>query len=249
MNVVICDDELQVLEKLETILKGICSRNNMSLKISKYQSGDRLLFNADEVIKDTDVLLLDVMMPGTDGIQTARRLRELGFEGELIYLSASRDAVFQAFDVRANNYILKTTATQERIEEVFLKAVKSAAEKKDEYLLLTGVGEHRNVPIDRIRYFEIRGRIVTVYYDDTEFEFVSTMGKLENLLWGRGFMRISRSCIIALRHVESFAYESVTTTRGETLPVGRKYYKALKEAMVKSEKNEIPLSPENGVPA
>ena len=231
MNVVICDDEPQVLEKLEAVIKEICSRNDVPLKLSQYPSGDHLLFDTDEIIRDTDILLLDVMMPGTDGIETARRLRKYGYEGELIYLSASREAVFQAFDVRANNYILKTAATRERIEEVFLNAVHLSAEKQDEYLLLTGVGEYRNVPVSRIRYFEVNGRIVTVFYDDTSFEFVSTIGKLENTLFQRGFLRISRSCIASLRHIESFSYENVVTTRGEKLPVGRKYYKALKNAM------------------
>ena len=195
------------------------------------EAGADVLFFADDIVRDGDILFLDVSMPGTNGIETARKLRELGYEGELIFLSASREAVFYAFDVRANNYLLKEQLSEERIEEVFLKAAREVQEKQSEYLLLTGVGEHRNVPVQAIQYFEINQKIVTVHYSGTTFEFVSTMGKLENLMFNRGFVRISRSILVATRYIQSFVYEQVTLRSGETLPVGRKYYKPLKEAM------------------
>ena len=80
----------------------------------------------------------------------------------------------------ATNYLVKDVSSEERIEEVLLKAIEEAKEKKSEYLLLTGVGEYRNVPISDIRYFEIMQKIVTVYYADATFEFVSTMERSDS---------------------------------------------------------------------
>ena len=88
-----------------------------------------------------------------------------------------------------------------------------------------------------IRYFEIMQKIVTVYYSDTSFEFVSTMGKLENLLFAKGFVRISRSYMVSTKYIASFSYDKVIMADGTELPVGRKYYKDLKVAM-KGEKDE-----------
>ncbi|OLR56111.1 hypothetical protein BHK98_08560 [Hornefia porci] len=231
MRIAICDDEVTAIEAYTRDLQQVCRDNDIEADFTKYKSGDQLLFFTEDVVRDTDILFLDVGMPGTNGIETARKLRENGYEGEIIFLTSSREAVFYAFDVRATNYLVKEMASEKRLREVFLRAVESAREKRSEYLLLTGIGEYRNIRIDEIRYFEVSQKIVTVYYRDTNFEFVSTIGKLENLLFSRGFVRISRSCIVAARYVESFAYEKVTMTTGESLPVGRKYYKELKKTM------------------
>ncbi len=231
MQIVLCDDEVSAVESIESLLKKISAVHGINLSILKYKSGDQLLFFAEDIVKDADILFLDVGMPGTDGIETARKLRKEGYEGPIIFYSKSREAVFYAFDVNAQNYLLKGSVSEKRIEDVFLHAVKEAEERRSEYLLLTGVGEYRNVALKDIRYFEVRQKIVTVYYGDTSFEFVSTIGKLENLLFTKGFERISRSCLVSKRHIASFSYEKVTLDSGETLPVGRKYYKALKDAM------------------
>ena len=170
-------------------------------------------------------------MPGRNGIEVASVLRENGYGGEIIFLTLFKDAVYYAFDVRANNYLLKETATLKRIEKVFLNAVEIVREKNDEFILLTGIGEYRNVPIKEIRYFEVNQKIVTVYYGHRNFEFVSTIGKLENILFNKGFIRISRSYLVAKKYIRSFVYGKVFMMDGEELPVGRKYYKELKNMM------------------
>lgn len=237
MQILICDDEQTARNHYRSILQEICDEKEISAGFTEAEDGDHLLFDMNDIVKSTDIIFMDVGMPGTDGLEAAEKLRENGYGGEIIFLTRSKEAVFYAFDVHANNYLVKDVATQERIEEVFLKAVDTVVEKQSEYILLTGVGEYRNVPVMEIRYFEIMQKIVTVYYGDTSFEFVSTMGKLENLLFARGFVRISRSYLVSIKYIASFSYDKVIMADGTELPVGRKYYKDLKVAM-KGEKDE-----------
>ena len=70
-----------------------------------------------------------------------------------------------------------------------------------------------------------------MYYGHRNFEFVSTIGKLENILFNKGFIRISRSYLVAKKYIRSFVYGKVFMMDGEELPVGRKYYKELKNMM------------------
>ncbi len=231
LHVAICDDEPDVIIKYEELLESITRKNGIDTVFDGYKSGDQLLFYVDDVIRNEDIIFMDINMPGTNGIDTARRLREKGFEGEMIFLTSTTDGVFHAFDVRATNYLVKETFTNQRMEEVFMRAAKTAMDKKSEYILLTGVGEYRNISVSDIRYFEVTQKIVTVYYGDETFEFVSSIGKLENLLFSKGFLRIAKSFLVNKDYIGSFSYEQVTLTTGESLPVGRKYYKGLKEAM------------------
>lgn len=231
MHIGFCDDQADVIAKYRRLIEGICLRENFNHKISTYRSGEQLLFEMEDVLHSIDILFLDVVMPGKNGIEVARELREKNFIGEIIFLTYSREAIYHAFDVKANNYLLKELATESRIEEVFLAAAELVKEKTEEYLLLTGVGEYRNVAIGDICYFEVNQKIVTVYYGNQDFEFVSTIGKLENLLFNKGFIRISRPYLVSIKYIESFSYGEVILTNGEKLPVGRKYYKDLKEKM------------------
>ena len=231
MHIGFCDDQADVIAKYRRLIEEICLRENFSYKISTYRSGEQLLFEMEDVLHSIDILFLDVIMPGKNGIEVAGELREKNFTGEIIFLTYSREAIYHAFDVKANNYLLKELATKSRIEEVFLAAADLVKEKTEEYLLLTGVGEYRNVAIGDIRYFEVNQKIVTVYYGNQDFEFVSTISKLENLLFNKGFIRISRPYLVSIKYIESFSYGEVILTNGEKLPVGRKYYKDLKEKM------------------
>ena len=236
MHIVFCDDHADVIAKYQRIVEDICVRHKIDATFDSYKSGESLLFSMEEIILGADIIFLDVRMPGRNGIEVASVLRENGYGGEIIFLTLFKDAVYYAFDVRANNYLLKETATLKRIEKVFLDAVEIVREKNDEFILLTGIGEYRNVPIKEIRYFEVNQKIVTVYYGHRNFEFVSTIGKLENILFNKGFIRISRSYLVAKKYIRSFVYGKVFMMDGEELPVGRKYYKELKNMMKNSVK-------------
>lgn len=231
MHIGFCDDEAEVIAEYKEIIEKICLRENFEYTISTYRSGEQLLFDLEEIVPSMDILFLDVAMPGKNGLEVAKELRDKDYTGEIIFLTYSKNAVYYAFDVKANNYLLKEAVTEGRIEEVFLNAAELVKEKREEYILLTGVGEHRNIPIGDIRYFEVNKKIVTVYYGNQDFEFVSTIGKLENLLFNKGFIRISRPYLVSTKHIESFSYGEAVLKSREKLPVGRKYYKELKEKM------------------
>ena len=94
---------------------------------------------------------------------------------------------------------------------------------------LSCAGETRNIPLTDILYFEVIRRIITVHYGSEAFEFYSTMGKLENMLSQKGFVRIHRAFIVGHRHVASIKNNEVVMRDGTRLPVGRTYLKKLRE--------------------
>ena len=101
----------------------------------------------------------------------------------------------------------------------------------NDILSLKGIGEYRNIPIQSIYYFEVFQRIITVHYDNNEqFEFYSSIGKLEITVLPKGFLRIHRSYIVSVSQIKTFNSTSLTLMNGKELPVGRKYLPNLKTA-------------------
>ena len=63
--------------------------------------------DAAEKLGGFDIYILDILMPGMDGIELGVRLRELGYDGSIIYLTSSTDFAIDSYKAEASNYILK----------------------------------------------------------------------------------------------------------------------------------------------
>jgi DNA-binding LytR/AlgR family response regulator len=181
---------------------------------------------------NVDMLFLDIFMPGSNGIEVAREARQLGYTGTIIFLTVSEENYRDAFDVGAFHYITKGESVQ-RFEEIFLKAVDTTKQASQKEVVLSGWGEIKKLPVRSIVYFEVINKVITVCYDDQKFEFQGSLQSLENQLANSGFLRIHRNYLVSLTYVRSIAYEEVTLINGKKLPVGRKYYGKMKEAVQK----------------
>jgi len=80
----------------------------------------------------------------------------------------------------------------------------------------------------------VQNHTLVVHYGKGEtFTFISTLSKVENHLKGREFMRVSRFYVISVNAVKSLIANNVIMSNGALVPVGRKYYALLKEAIDK----------------
>ena len=99
MQIAVCDDEKSIGLILEEKIKKLLP----DAVIEKYLSGDELIASGCE----PDILFLDIQMPGMDGMETARLLRQKNERMVLIFVTAVEEYVFQAFDVAAFHYLVK----------------------------------------------------------------------------------------------------------------------------------------------
>lgn len=231
MKIILCDDNARYREYYIGKLEFLAKKHDVNVEFITFKSGKELLFHVENTVLN-DIIFLDIKMAEIDGIETARKLREYGYWGEIIFLTVSKEHFLSAFDVRAFHYIVKEETSDKKIEEIFLNAVKTAEEKRQESIILTAGGEYRNIRLQDIRYFEIVKRIITVHYDqDKSFAFFSTMGKLENRLIGKDFVRVHRSFIVSCTYIEKIAYKELQLRDGTKIPIGRAYYQELKNIM------------------
>jgi len=232
----LCDDNPMAREFLYNICKLIKERTGIRIRLKEYQSGASLLFDmGDAYAADSvDIVLLEIDMPGSCGVDVARKLRDTGYTGSIIFTTKSTEHWRDAFDVEAFNYITKDKDIENRFVNVFMNAAKKAIDKQGRSLIFTSVGESRKIEIASILYFEVSAKVVTVYYHNKSFEFVSSLAKIENLLFGNeDFMRINRGIIVSISQIEELKVKekSLIMANGHTIPVAPKYMKALKAAL------------------
>jgi len=234
MKIAICDDHLTDIKKYEEIFQKIAKEHKLHFDLIYYESGRQMLLDFEMNRKQfADIIFLDIYMPEFSGIEAALELRRYEYSGEIVFLTNSKNHMLDAFDVEAFHYIVKNETPAHKVETIFLRVIQKASEKKQENILFTAGGEYRNIAINSIHYFDIYQKIVTVHYADHQsFEFYCpSLEKVEKQVEGLGFIRIHRGYLVSLSKIIHCTYDMVLMDNQEELPVGRKYYPLLKEAL------------------
>jgi DNA-binding LytR/AlgR family response regulator len=223
-KVAICDDDLESVHTLRSQVERFAKNMSVEVNITEYPSGMNLLFNWADIKLKPNILYLNADMPGVNGISVAEELRRGGCNSEIIFYTDSQEEVFAAFDVDAFHYILKEDMPLEKQEAIFRRAVAKSHEKHEEHITFQYGGEHRTIKVGDIKYFTVALKVLTVYYGkDKTFEFYSNMEKVSDMLLCQGFLRINKSTLINMEHIESRSGIDVVMKDGRAFPIGRKY--------------------------
>ncbi|MCL2106590.1 MAG: LytTR family DNA-binding domain-containing protein [Oscillospiraceae bacterium] len=234
LRIVICDTNQAELERYAAACRAICERKQIPALFTAFSSSQALLFEMLDPAFSSAVSIL-VLEPFNGCEVVAEAVRQAGYDGVIVYHSwaTEKKYFYQAFDAGAYNYVEKGGAA--RFEAVFEGALEAARELERQYVALRFAGEYRQIDLRDIAYFEASmNHMVCVWYTGGKFLFRSNLSELEARLKDRGFIRVHRSYLVAIdtiSHVSS--YEQITLVDGTTIPAGRGYYAALKEAIEK----------------
>ncbi len=234
LKVAVCDDNPKERTLFHDMCRVIKERKSIPIKLKEYETGESMLFDLEDtrIMNTVDIVLLDINMPGKNGIDTARALREYGYQGAIIFITKSDEHWREAFDLKAFNYITKDKDVEERFVKTFLEAVTESEKRRDRTLLFSSLNETRQIEIASISHFEVYDHLVRVYYDNEHFEFISSLTKVESLVIGNDdFKRISRSYLVSLSHIQKFNENDIVMLNGKSIPVTPKYMKELKAAI------------------
>ena len=221
VKIAICDDEKGVRDILRQKIDKHCKNSEFICQIYDLETGDGLLALPDEKIPD--ILFLDILMQGLDGLETARRFRRQASDQILIFISSSRDYVWNAYDVEAFHYLLKPI-DERKLAAVLLRAVQKTRKHPREYLVIRRERQQKKVFLDNIRYFEIRGRMIEVHETADRFAYYEQIRVLEDRLQGKGFFRCHKSFLVNLNYVDSYNRQELLLDNGERIPIAKRRY-------------------------
>ncbi len=229
MKLAICDDEKRIRDIIAESVKEVSEK----IEIEFYADAKGIL----SASFDSDILFLDIQMPGIDGMGAAKMLRSSGKKTVIVFVTALEDQVFNAFDVGAFNYIVKPF-TKVKIIEVFKKAVKQA---EDQRLVETAISEQEEagrtitvksggtntrVILSEVQYAEIYDRRIILHMESSDdIEYYGRISDLENIA-GKDFFRVHRAYLVNLGAVKSYDSKYVHMSDAD-IPVARGKYQEL----------------------
>ena len=185
---------------------------------------------AEEREEELTLLFLDVEMPGMDGVELAKRVREGNREVKIIFVTGYSDYILEGYDVAALHYLMKPVA-KEKLFQVLDRACREIAED-DRALYLRERDGITRIPLREIVYAEVFHNDVTIHAREIHRKRM-TLGDLEKELSPEaGFFRIGRSYLLNLAFVSRTARSEVTLTDGTRLPLPRGQYELLNRAII-----------------
>ncbi|MDE7251370.1 MAG: LytTR family DNA-binding domain-containing protein [Acetatifactor sp.] len=237
MNIAICDDEKAIREQINELIE----KENLGVCPEHYDSGDSLLAAG----KQFDIVFLDIQMDGTDGIETAKKLRERstlnGAEDTiLIFITAIREYVFQAFDVAAFHYLLKPIE-EDKFHEVFQRAkweLEKRKSKRRETIFIKTRNRSFTLEKDSILYIESRAKKVAIHTAGEVIEAYASMNEMEGQL-GESFYRCHRGYLVNMAYVAEYDSENITLNNGEYVYLAKEKYGEFVKAYMRYLRNGV----------
>ncbi len=203
MRILLVDDETLARDRLRRMLD-----DESHVIVGEAANGTE----AVGVCADTvpDLVLLDIRMPGMDGLETARHFLELDQPPAVVFCTAYEEHAIQAFDLQAVGYLLKPVR-----KEKLLDALGKASQlNRAQLAALNAVDEGRRshisarthkglelIEITDVRYFQADQKYVTVRYGEGEIIVDETLRELEEEFEDL-FVRVHRNALVARRYID-----------------------------------------------
>lgn len=228
LKIAICDDENIWISQISEQLQTWGEQRNAALQIFSFNNGDALI--AAHSRYHMDLILLDIMMPLLNGMDTARELRVQSPRTALVFLTSSSEFALESYEVRAFWYLMKPLNT-DQFFHVLDEWYKLYQDSEEIFPARTATG-YQKIPVQEVAYLEAQNKAVLVRLSNGKtIEIKEPFHKCEPVFsLEKGFFKCHRSYIVSFPCIEKFTKGELLTKSGQRIPVSRDVFAAFKDA-------------------
>lgn len=240
MNVLVVDDEPLAQKRLQHILEKFDDISSIDIASNGMQAIDICQKNI------IDVVLLDIRMPGIDGLETALHLSQMDKVPAIIFTTAYDEYALDAFKVHAVDYLLKPVRSEKlkaslarlcQLNSAQINAIKSEPTSRKN-IAAKICGNVKLIPISEILFFQADQKYVTVMYLNGETVIEDTLKELQ-VEFESQFVRVHRNALVAKKfingiHKNEEGHFFVTLSNSDRmLEISRRHLSAVRKLITK----------------
>lgn len=237
MKIAICDDDIKFVQELQKKLTEYRTPVGKNVETEVFDNALELLYSMEK--EKYDVLLLDILMPGMNGMETAHDIRKVNGNIPIVFLTSSPEFAVESYRVDAFDYLLKPI--DEELLFRVLNKISVKTEDKEEKLMVETSKEVFSLQIQEIEYLEINNRRLVFHMaDGIEKIIMGRMIDYEKILLDRPeFVKVHRSFIVNLDRMQKISVKEFISLTGKEIPISRNLVKDVREVYIERLHNVI----------
>lgn len=219
IKIAFCDDDMEVLHQMNELLDRYRVERNEDITYAAFQSPFELLTEIEKGIRP-DILFLDVVMPGQNGMDVAKEIRQYDTNMKIIFLTSSPEFAVESYSVGAYFYQLKPIW-----EESFFRLMDSVLaeceKKKKNSLILRSKDGITRIDLRQLEYCEVLGRKLLFHLENGAV--LESAGSLDDLagqlMQYSNFFRPHRSFLVNMEYIQNISSRSIKMVNDAEIPI------------------------------
>lgn len=227
-----CDDDIGALAEMQEFIDQYRREQNREISYTAFHSPLELLSEMERGAR-FDVLFLDILMPGENGIETAAEIRSYDRNVKIVFLTSSPEFAVKSYEVEAYFYQLKPLRW-ESFFRVMDSVLERCEQERESRLILQCKSGITSLDPGRLEFCEVIHRTLLFHLSSGKvLESTGSLDELSRRLAPYGcFLRPHRSYLIHLGYVQSISYRAVTMSSLTEIPIPRGKYSEIKDAFL-----------------
>lgn len=227
VRIAIVEDEASYRRELREYISRFSTEHGMEFEITEFQEGTALVENYRPV---WDIILLDIQMPGLDGMETAHRIREYDQNAILIFITNLAQFALKGYEVNAYDFVVKPI-TYPAFAMKLQKITARIESRTEGYVLLPVARGMKKLSVSDIFYVEVINHRLYCHTEEGALQLTSgTLSALEERLVESAFCRCNSCYLVNLRYVTDIRKDSVVVG-GDELTISRARKKPFLQAL------------------
>lgn len=226
IRIAIVEDERRERAHLRDCLAYMAEKEQLEFDIVEFGSGEEFLGGYQPVY---DIVLMDIELPGINGMETAKALRRLDSFVLLVFVTNMVQYAVSGYEVDALNYILKPVNRFDFALKMN-KAISRTAKRTEKSVQIRAGKDLYMLPVAAIRYLEVDGHYIVYHTTEGDYSEYITLKEAEKKLNKPYFVRCNRCYMVNLKYVSAVRDDVVQVGRDELL-ISRPQKKAFLNAL------------------
>ena len=228
LHIAVCDDDMSAVQSHRLIAEDCLRQCGSTGEIVTYTDSDNLLYDITEDKFFFDLILLDIEMPGSSGMELAEKIKPCLPDVKIIFITSHIEYAIDAFELSIFRYVPKED-TGKRLPAAIVDAVKLIALQDGRTYTIRTNSRLEKIPYKEIYYIERDGKNASITTADGISRVRKSLQQVYAELDAEEFIYIDRGCIANMIHIMQVKDGMVVLKNGVSLPVSRSHLREVKE--------------------
>lgn len=226
MKIAILEDEKEIAQQTSDYVNQYANEHNLFFVTKIFPTGFSLL---DDDISSYDIFLMDICVPGMDGMEVAKNIREKNNKAVIMFITNLSNYALLGYSVQALDYILKPVS-YESFAFRFSRAVNYLQSNTTKYVKLQVDKSSKLFDLNDILFFQIYSHEIVVYTVSGQFRTYGSLKQIEESLKDPSFVRCDACSLVNLKHVRELKKDTLVVGDFE-VKMSRNKKKLIRESM------------------